>query len=106
MWESSWKEVVYQLGDAIQHGSKWSCKEAHNGSSSQELFFPFGKDVSIRQVLAGSQCPGVLFAELFLDVGDGVRDELDRAVLQLFEDQGVSKGGCKAPVVQDGAIYP
>ena len=48
VWESLGEEIIYHLGDAIQHGSKWSCKEAHNGSSSQELFFPFGKNVSIR----------------------------------------------------------
>ena len=48
------KEMVNHLGDAVQHGSERGCKEAHNGSSCQELLFPFGQNVGIWEVFARS----------------------------------------------------
>ena len=85
--------MVNHLGDTVQHRAKGSCKEAHDGSSSQELFFAFGKDIGIWQVSSCSQSPRVLLAKLCLDVGDGVGDEVTGTVLQLLEDQGV--GECR-----------
>ena len=28
VWESRWKELINELGDAVQHGSEWSGEEA------------------------------------------------------------------------------
>ena len=42
VWKSHWHHMVKELGDAVQHRSKWGCKEADNGSTREKLLLPFG----------------------------------------------------------------
>ena len=59
VWKRRWKELVNELGDAVQHGSKWSSEEADNGTTGEELLLPFWKYVSVGESAAFAQRPRV-----------------------------------------------
>ena len=42
VWKSHWHHLVKELGDAVQHRSKWGCKEADNRSTREKVLLPFG----------------------------------------------------------------
>ena len=42
VWESHWHQLVKELGDAVQHGSKWGGKEADDGTAREKLLLAFG----------------------------------------------------------------
>ena len=42
VWKSNWKELVDELGDAVQHWTKWGSKEADDGTAREKLFLAFG----------------------------------------------------------------
>ena len=44
MGKCRWDELVDELGDAVEHRSKWCGVEAHDGATRTELFLPFRQD--------------------------------------------------------------
>ena len=42
VWKSHWQQLVNELGDTIQHGSKWGSEEADNWVAREKLFLAFG----------------------------------------------------------------
>ena len=52
VWKSHWKELVDELGDAVQsHWSEWDCKEADDWTAREKLLLAFsvGKSTTLAQ---------------------------------------------------------
>ena len=84
--------MVDHFGDAVQHWSERSREKAYNGSSRQELFLALREDIGVRKVFSRTKSPRVLFAELCLNIGDGLFNEVVRTFFQLLENQGIGEG--------------
>ena len=59
VWKSRRKELVDELGDAVQHGSERSSEEAGNRTAREELLLPFWEYVSVGKSTTLAQRPRV-----------------------------------------------
>ena len=86
----------------------WRCnsacgEEAHDGSTREELFLAFWEDVGIGKITSSTKGPWIGLAKLFVDLGDGILDDVVGTVVQFSENQRIGEGFGEALVVDHRA---